>query len=109
MWILFALACSGSEPVDTGSYSVCDPTFPVSWDNFGEGFMATNCDGCHASGTRDRNDAPEEITFDTEYQVMTQAGDILSAVIDSASMPPAGGVLEEDLILLEKWLGCFAE
>jgi uncharacterized membrane protein len=109
MLFLFVLACSGGEPVETGSYSVCDPTFPVSWDNFGEGFIATNCNGCHASGTRDRNGAPESVTFDTEYQAMTQADDILRTVVDSETMPPAGGVIEEDLLLLDLWLGCFAE
>ncbi len=109
MWFLLALACNTSDPVDTGNYSVCDPTFPVSWSNFGEGFMATNCDGCHAASTRERNDAPESVTFDTEHQAMTRADDILRVVLDYKTMPPAGGIIEEDLILVEKWLGCFAE
>ena len=109
MWLLLLLACQGGNADDTGNYSVCDPTFPVTWDNFGEEFMATNCDGCHASETRDRNGAPESVTFDTEYQAMTQADAIIRTVLDAASMPPAGGVLDDDAVLLDLWLGCFAE
>lgn len=105
MLMLLLLACTAEEEVVPVE---CDTGFEVTWENFGEGFMATNCDGCHAATTRDRNGAPDYITFDTEHEAMTQAADILRTV-EAETMPPAGGVLEDDKTLLRAWLECYVD
>lgn len=79
----------------------------LAYTNFGEGFLRESCQGCHASTTLDRHDAPEDVTFDTVEQVWEQADDILrTATGDDPSMPPQGGVSADDRTRLLWWLQC---
>lgn len=82
----------------------------LNYNNFGQGFMTENCQGCHASTSAERYGAPESVTFDTVDEVWSRAERILerSAGAD-ASMPPAGGVPEDDRAKLEWWLLCAEE
>lgn len=103
-------ACGGNaERIEDSAQSVCDTALPVSWDNWGEGFMLTHCSGCHAEGAPDRHGAPDGVFFDSEDQVLGAAATLLRMVVDEDTMPPAGGVREEEKILLEAWLGCLVE
>mgnify|MGYP005743601673 CR=1 FL=1 len=98
---------TGETAVDTG---FCAGVPLVNYYNFGEGFMTENCQGCHASTAADRYDAPEHVTFDTVEQVWGWSERILSrSAGDDASMPPAGGVSEDDRTKLEWWLLCAEE
>ena len=101
------LACGGDaqESQDTAQ-PVCDTALPVTWSNWGEGFVLTHCSGCHAETALDRHGAPEGLFFDTENQVLEFAATLLRMVVDEESMPPAGGVRQEEMVLLEAWLGC---
>lgn len=82
----------------------------VTYNNFGQGFLSEHCQGCHASTAPDRNDAPEEITFDTADEAWEKAEDILlQATGEEPLMPPRGGVSEEDRLRLEVWLTCAPE
>ncbi len=110
------IGCSGrgdtAEPaggVDTGPVD-CEDTPTVTYNSFGEGFMTENCQGCHASTAADRYGAPEGVTFDTVKEVWFWKDRILSrSVGDDSSMPPAGGVSEDDRTKLEWWLVCAEE
>jgi hypothetical protein len=94
-----------TEPVDTAN--LCTDVPIVTYNNFGEGFMTENCQGCHASTAADRYGAPAGVTFDTVKEVWTWQERILSrSAGDDASMPPAGGVSEDDRTRLEWWLLC---
>lgn len=99
------------EPTGTDTADpFCDEApLPVTWDNFGRSFLTERCQPCHAS-TRvdaDRQGAPEEITFDTEEQAWMLAPRILGAALgDEATMPPRGGLDDNDRYLLEVWLTC---
>lgn len=133
-WVI--VACSGEQPTDDTGVPVdsdsaadsadsggdtghtadstvdsadafCADAPTLAWSNFGEGFMRESCQGCHASTAEDRHDAPEEITFDTVDQCWTWAADILrTATGEDPSMPPRGGVTDDDRVRLEWWLRC---
>ena len=102
--ILLLSACGDKGTNDSG---LCADAPVVTWENFGAGFMVERCQTCHASTSPNRNDAPEEITFDTEEEVLALADRILDRVLDDADpMPPQGGVDDDELILVETWLTC---
>ena len=82
----------------------------VTYANFGRSFMTENCQGCHASTTADRYDAPETVIFDTVEDCWGFKERILArSTGDAPSMPPSGGVFEDDRTLLEVWLRCASE
>jgi len=97
---------STPEPVDTGACTEELASYPVSWDNWGQNFFATYCDACHASGTANRYGAPESVTFDTEEEVRNQIVRIHVRTLEDQDMPPAGGILEDELFLLDIFLRC---
>ena len=87
--------------------ALCDDAPTVTWDNFGEGFVIEACQACHASTALDRHDAPPTIVFDTEDQVRLLEDLVLEVATGEApTMPPQGGVSDEDRYLLEVWLTC---
>jgi uncharacterized membrane protein len=116
--LAFAPACSEDPPVEDGEQleepeadieSCGEETPLVTWATFGQGFVRTNCQGCHSSDAADRHGAPETIVFDTPKDVGKHRAAILAAVgADVPTMPPAGGVLDQDRARLRIWLGCFA-
>lgn len=87
---------------DTGCAAAPD----VTWQGWGRGFMATYCDGCHAADAADRHGAPEGVSFDTLEEVRNQAARIEARTLDDQDMPPGGGIIEDDLWLLEVFLRC---
>jgi len=110
------LACVGGSPEDTGRDSAPTPTTAtdpcegvpaLSWESFGHGFLLSHCDGCHAAEAPNRYDAPEDVVFDTPEQAWAWAERILArAAADPPSMPPNGGVSEDDRTRLSWWLTC---
>jgi len=86
--------------------SWCDTAIEVTYENWGRGFLSTHCQGCHASTAPDRYSAPETVTFDNEDEVIQWASRVLARVIDDGTMPPAGGVNEDEKVLLSSWLEC---
>ena len=95
------LACGAQTP-DTGPCA--QPT--VNWDSFGQSFLITHCQGCHASTSPQRYGAPQGISFDTEEQAAELQSAIERTVLDQESMPPAGGLNEDERALLAEWLAC---
>lgn len=109
--LLLLLACTRDAP-DSATDSQAEGDFcadvpVVRWNNFGEGFLVGHCQGCHASTAPDRYGAPEAITFDNVDQVWLNAGGILYTVAsEGPSMPPNGGVSDDDRMRLQWWLRC---
>ncbi len=97
----FLLACASESP-DTGPCA--DPT--VTWESFGQSFLITHCQGCHASTSPQRYGAPVGISFDTQEQAAALQSAIERTVLDQVSMPPAGGLNDDERALLEQWLDC---
>jgi uncharacterized membrane protein len=100
-------ACGIAPAEDTA----CDPEVPsITWETFGEGFVTTHCQGCHASSSSDRQGAPEDVVFDSEADALWWRDAILDATAsDPARMPPAGGIDRDDRERLTIWLTCFAD
>lgn len=106
--LLVLFACHGDDPVDTALEAYCDSMPVVTWDNFGRGFVTQNCQSCHASGSNERNDAPEDVTFDSAADVAQHRDRMLAAATgEFAFMPPQGGLDADDRQLLEAWLTCW--
>jgi hypothetical protein len=113
-WGLLVLVFAGSACDTDGDVAVvedapspCDIAPVTTWDNFGQAFLASQCNGCHARTSPNRHGAPLAYTFDTESEVLQWRDVILGAATgDAPSMPPAGGVREEDRARLTVWLTC---
>ena len=104
IWLLL-WACVDAS--DTAASCVHDPA--VSWERGGEGFMTKHCTGCHGSllPSELRNGAPVGVDFDSYEGVVTWADRIAARVLDGVgSMPPGGGLTDEELGLLDEWLTC---
>jgi uncharacterized membrane protein len=110
LWTFFfaSIACAPGTD-DTGSQATCFEAPPVNHANFGEGFLLESCQGCHASTALNRHEAPEGVSFDTVDEAWAWRGRILARVVDSATMPPAGGVDADDRQMLSWWLDCAPE
>lgn len=101
------VACGAGEGEETPNVCVHDP--PLTYSNFGQGFMEKNCTGCHHSllPPDQRNGAPVGIDFDTYTAVLDYADRVAARSLgESPSMPPTGSVPSEDLTLLAEWLSC---
>lgn len=112
--LLLALGACGDKPraddtaADSGAPAWCDDAPLLTWANFGEGFVVENCQACHASTAIDRNGAPEDIVFDDRDATLALSDRILArAAGDAPSMPPQGGVTDEERERLEIWLTCW--
>jgi uncharacterized membrane protein len=106
--ILLLWACTGadSDPVD----DPCADEPSASWESFGSGFVTQYCQTCHASTTPDRHGAPEEVVFDTAADVWARKAQVLEVTLsEPASMPPQGGVTDDDKAMLRAWLECGTE
>lgn len=107
-WMLL-LAC-GREPVhvpkDTGTPGFCADAPNATWETFGHGFLLTHCQGCHASTSANRYGAPEGVHFDNEDEARAWRERLIVVILDTQSMPPAGGLSDEDRLLVESWLYC---
>ena len=68
-------------------------------------FLLGKCQPCHGSDTP-TDGAPESVHFDTRQKAMEQADAIRRTVLEAESMPPSGGVTEDERVLLEAWLDC---
>src|ERR1041384_2050432 len=70
---LFLAACTNAPP-PTATKTVCPSPDPetLTWDNFGQKFMADYCTVCHASSLKhsDRNGAPLYHDYDTLMGVL---------------------------------------
>ena len=101
------VACEGGEATDS---SACDRDPPLSYDNFGRGFLEKQCTGCHSSLLRaeQRNDAAVGIDLNSYRDALMWAERIQARVLDPEvpTMPPGGGPSADELILLDEWLQC---
>ena len=105
VWLL-ALSMACEERVDDTS-ACADPA--PTWDTWGDAFFAQWCDSCHASTSPNRYGAPEGVAFDSQEEALAWADRIEARVLVEATMPPGGGLTDEELDLLAAWLQCSVE
>ena len=111
---LLGMGCqSAGDTVDT--VDTADPDLEafcaeapvVNYANFGESFMNHQCQGCHSSALEERFDAPIEVTFDSLEDVWLWRDRIIDRCdLDAPTMPPRGGVTDDELLMLHWWLKC---
>jgi hypothetical protein len=90
---------------DTGRFE--DPAAidaSLSWSGWADGFFATYCRSCHSASTPDRRGAPEGVDFDHEAEVGAQVARVRARVLEQGDMPAGGGVVQDDLWLLDRYL-----
>jgi len=106
---IFACGPDDLAPGEEGIVPVdCDRDPPLDYDNFGAAFLQRNCTGCHSSELPegDRFGAPELVDLDSLGSVDAWAYRIHARTLQQATMPPGGGIPEEDLAMLDEWLQC---
>ena len=100
MIMLWILGC--------GVPDVAEECSPLYYENFGAGFITENCQGCHAREAIDREGAPADIYFDDVSDIFMHK-DIIVYELQELSMPPAGGIVEEERDAAIEWLSCLEE
>ncbi len=112
--IILAIALLGgcqqqeSTSAEDQPIGTCGQDLPVlSWESFGQGFFEAYCQGCHSSNVSDRRGAPPGITFDSEDAALASSAAITSSTLSEApTMPPGGGVPDDERALLTAYLRC---
>ena len=107
IWALLLSCAANPQDSDSGvlrDTSDCptDPT--LSWQSWGHGFFLTYCNSCHANASQERHGAPPGVVFDSPELVQSQAARVRVRVLDQGDMPLGGGVSQDDLFLLERYL-----
>ena len=97
IWLVLAGCATASE---------CDSGQPLGWDGWADGFFATYCRTCHSPDSPDRRGAPVGVDFENPQDVLLHQDAVWRRVIDEQTMPVGGGLLDEDLLLLEQYLSC---
>lgn len=114
LWLLQLLLCLplvGCKPFAELGDHPCPPQgTPSSYADFAQPFMASYCQSCHGSESRDRLGAPGDFIFDTQEQVVRHKERIyIRAAGSNDSMPPGPDDpprAERDK--LADWLACGA-
>ncbi len=87
----------------------CDREPPVTWENWGEAYIATFCVGCHSALLEgdERRGATPGVDLNNYGDVMRHVDRIEArATGPEPTMPPSGGPSAEQVALLEEWLHC---
>lgn len=104
--LLGLVACQTEEELPTVD---CSREPALSYDNFGKGFLERNCTGCHSVYLTDpesRNYAPLGVDLNTYSDAVKWAERIDARTYVDMDMPPAGGLLQNDLDQLHEWIEC---
>ena len=102
---LFAAGCGDAPGDATGSN--CPSGSTLTYENFGQAFMQSNCLACHAKT------GPESPKFDSVEQIRAAAGDIDKSAAAGPNavntfMPDGSSVAEAERRKLGEWLACGA-
>jgi hypothetical protein len=102
---LLVAACSSSNASVGGTGSSCPPASTLTYANFGQAFITTNCGGCHFN-----KDRP---TLSTQAEVQANVSAIDSSAAagpngENTRMPQSGSISTADRTKLGEWLACGA-
>ena len=86
---------------------VCRHDPPLTYENYGEGFIDQFCTGCHSSliAEEQRMGAPEAYNFNT-YEGILYWADKMAEPVDDGVMPPGGGPTDIQKELFAEWMAC---
>jgi mono/diheme cytochrome c family protein len=99
------VACGDDLGDPTGS--TCPSDSELTYESFGQEFMATNCLSCHGSG------GPESPTLSSLDQIRSHKDEIDRAAASGPNgtntfMPDGGSIPTEERRKLGEWLACDA-
>lgn len=106
--LLLPLGCN-SEGGDSAEADPCERTPALSYDNFGHSLMDQQCAGCHSSLMPEgqRGGAPLGVDLDTYAGVLQWVERVeVRATGPEPTMPPGGGLSDEESAHLVEWLDC---
>lgn len=103
---LVALCLMACAMPDDSAVPCTEAELAVTWENWGAGFFAGYCRTCHSSTTTNRRGAPVGVDFDSVGLVRDYADAIRVTTLELQEMPVGGGVQEDELILLDRFLRC---
>ena len=92
-----------------GKDSGVDCSSPPTYNSWTQGFLDGKCQSCHASTAPDRHGAPPNVAFDNRTLALEWQERIAATILEEGSMPPSGGITDEEMILLEQWIECGEE
>jgi hypothetical protein len=96
---MWAAGCSsGGQPTGISSLS-CPPGSTLTYENFGEEAIASNCLSCH------RSESPR---LTSQAEIMAHANAIMEAAVYTDAMPEDADMPLAERQLLGEWLACGA-
>ncbi|MBL4637488.1 MAG: hypothetical protein JKY56_26765 [Kofleriaceae bacterium] len=101
--IAFATACDSDSSSEEPNDVDCSL---LTYQNFGEPFLADYCLGCHSSSAANRNGAPGAVNFDTLEEVRTRSIRMNARAGIGMTMPPVNGPSPQEREDLSQWIGC---
>jgi uncharacterized membrane protein len=99
--MIFLLLSCGSHNID----DTADPCLNYHYNNFGRAFVQQYCSSCHAQSAAHRQGAPIDIHMQSSDNISEYQQQIFTA-IENSSMPPQGGVDENNRSAALAWLQC---
>ena len=107
MILFWLLGCQNTEK-DTASITtityICEE--PFEFADWTQGFLDGKCQPCHGYYSPNRYGAPDNVWFDTEEASVFWKEAIRRTVLETETMPPSGGVNDDEKALLTRWLNC---
>ena len=105
---LLVVGCAKETTLDETPCPTSGTT--LTYDNFGRGFLAANCQTCHGMPATERKGAPSSFDFGTLDAVRAHKDRIfIRAAADNTTMPPGpDDPPRADREKLAEWLACGA-
>jgi len=97
--VVAASACTSAQSTGITEASLtCDSS--LTYANFGEAFISTNCGECHAG--------KESPNLSTQAAVKSNSARILQEAVYTTAMPQNADISNDERTLLGQWLTCGA-
>ncbi len=106
--LLSTVACKAETSID--DYPCPKEGTKLTYQNFGEAYLGTNCQSCHGQAGGDRKGAPSGFDFGTLDSVRDHKARIFArAAADNVTMPPGpDDPPSGERYQLAEWLSCGA-
>lgn len=106
--VVLVVACKPDTSLD--DYPCPKEGTKLTYESFGQGYLAENCQTCHGQPSSERKGAPEGFDFGTIESVRDHKARIFArAAADNVTMPPGpDDPPKQGRYQLAEWLACGA-
>jgi hypothetical protein len=110
MLAVMVVAASGCNLVTIDEYPCPPGGTTLTYESFGQSFMAAYCNRCHSAPEGQRSGAPADFVFDTLADVRAHKDRIFARAADTNDSMPTypATVPGEQRVRLAEWLACGA-